>query len=148
MTWVKNDTWLNGKSFITIDELFDEQLNVLNKLSKVLFDDAYFEDTKIFCRSVLDFAIDHEFITWKQAYAILKILPTEERRAKYHSAYGSYKRIYVYSKQNITDFEHDSFCRQIFGECVHAEELDGYEVNYREDGSRYFSLPTLKLIKK
>lgn len=147
MSWIKNSTWLNDKSYITIDELFNEQIEVINKLSKVLFEDAYFEDTKVFCRSVLEFAIDHEFITWKQAYAILNILTTKERLRLYHQKPVKYRTKYIYAKSSISDYEHDRFCEMLFGDSTRAEELEGYVKCYREDGSRYFALPTFEDIE-
>ena len=42
--WIKNKNWLNGKSFITNDELFSEQIHIIRKISKVLFTDEYFKE--------------------------------------------------------------------------------------------------------
>lgn len=138
--WLKNKNWLNGKSYITPEELFGEYQYIIDKLCLVLFTDDYWEDTKIFCRSVLDFAVDHEYITWKQANAVLNIRTTEERRRYYNSNPKSGK--YVYKHSEMTDREHDKMCKAIFGDDTRAEELEGYTKCYRDDGSRYFALPT------
>jgi hypothetical protein len=139
--WVKNKEWLNGKSFITSEEMFGDYTYVINKLGLVLYSDKYFEDTKIFCRSVLDFAVDHDFITWKQAYAILNIRTTAERTKAYRYK-PSVSTKYVYRVSSITDKQRDRMCRQLFGDDTHEEELDGYVKCYRDDGSRYFAFPT------
>jgi hypothetical protein len=139
--WVKNKEWLNGKSFITSEEMFGDYTYVINKLGLVLYSDEYFEDTKIFCRSVLDFAVDHDFITWKQAYAILNIRTTAERTKTYRYK-PSVSTKYVYRVSSITDKQRDRMCRQLFGDDTHEEELDGYVKCYRDDGSRYFAFPT------
>ena len=139
--WIKNKNWLNGKSFITNDELFGEQIHIIRKISKVLFTDEYFDDTKDFCRSILEFAIDHEYITWKQANAVMDIKTTEERRRLYHSSPKN-KYIYMNPKSQSSDYEKDILTRRLFGECVFQEELEGYKVEYSKDGSRYFTLPT------
>ena len=139
--WIKNKEWLNGKSFITSEELFENYLYITNKLGLVLYSDEYFEDTKIFCRSVLDFAVDHDFITWKQAYAILNIRTTAERTKAYRFK-PSVSTKYVYRTSSITDKERDRMCIQLFGDDTHKEELEGYVKCYRDDGSRYFAFPT------
>lgn len=139
--WIKDREWLNGKSYITSEEMFGEYNYITNKLGLVLYSDEYFEDTKIFCRSVLDFAVDHDFITWKQAYAILNIKTTAERVRAYRSNPTIIKR-YIYRTSSITDKEHDRMCRLVFGDDTHQEELEGYVKCYRDDGSRYFAFPT------
>ena len=139
--WVKNKEWLNGKSYITPDELFGDYLYVINKLGLVLYSDDYFEDTKEFCRSVLDFAVEHEFITWKQANAVLNIKTTEERRLLYRR-YQSVDKMYIYRTSKMTDKQHDRMCRMVFGDDTHSEELEGFTKCYRDDGSRYFAFPT------
>lgn len=139
--WLKNKEWLNGKSFITPDEMFGEYKHITNKLGLVLYSDDYFEDTKIFCRSVLTFAVDHDFITWKQANAILKIKTTAERRTTFRYSTISSTR-YIYRTSSITDKEHDRMCKELFGDDTCSEELEGYVKCYRDDGSRYFAFPT------
>ena len=139
--WIKNKEWLNGKSFITSDEMFGEYTYITNKLGLVLYSDEYFEDTKEFCRSILDFAVDHGFITWKQAYAVLNIRTTAERVRAYRSNPTIFRR-YVYTTSSTTDKERDRMCRQVFGDDTHQEELEGYVKRYRDDGSRYFAFPT------
>lgn len=85
MAWKKNIDWLNGKSYLTQEELLEpDYIEIINKLSLVLVSDEYYKDTKDFCRSVLDFAVEHEFITWKQANAIIKIKTTKERLQIYN----------------------------------------------------------------
>jgi hypothetical protein len=139
--WVKNKEWLNNKSYITPDELFGEYLYIINKLGLVLYSDEYFEDTKIFCRSVLDFAVTHEFITWKQANAILNIRTTDERTKAYRFNPTIIRR-YVYRTSSMSDKERDRMSRLLFGDDTHSEELEGFTKCYRDDGSRYFAFPT------
>lgn len=139
--WIKNKEWLNGKSYITTDELFADQLNVIKKLSLVLFSDAYYEDTKEFCRSILDFAINHEFITWKQANAVLDIRTTEERRRLF-SVSRNRKNCYIYKTKKTTDREYDRFAEGIFGRTYFPEEEEGYVRDYDNQGSRIWLLPT------
>lgn len=139
MAWIENKAWLNGKSYLSVDELeSDEFIHILYKICNILFSKEYFEDTIVFARSVLDFANDHEYITWKQANAILKIKTTEERRA----LYGSNTNRYIYRQSSTTDREHDRMSRMLFGDDTRAEELEGYTKCYRDDGSRYFAMPT------
>jgi hypothetical protein len=139
--WVKNKEWLNGKSYITSDELFGDYLYVINKLGLVLYSDEYFEDTKEFCRSVLGFAVEHEFITWKQANAVLNIKTTDERRLLYRR-YRSVDKMYIYRTSKTTDKQRDKMCRMVFGDDTHPLEFEGFNKHYRDDGSRYFSLST------
>ena len=141
--WVKNTTWLNGKSYLTQEELFKvDYIHIINKLSLVLASDKYFEDTKVFCRSVLSFAIDHEFITWKQANAVLKIKTTAERR----EVYGYFKNTttvfnpFIYARSSMTDRDTDNITRNLFGNLFYKELEQGYDISYRDDGSRYFTL--------
>lgn len=141
-TWPhERKTWLNNRSWITQDEMFTDYVQIINKIGAILYDDTYAEDTKRFARSVLEFAIDHEFITWKQANALLKIKTTADRRLLYYNSTSISKRPYIYAKSQFTDREHDRLCEQIFGDSTRAEELDGYVKSYRSDGSRYFALP-------
>lgn len=139
--WIKNKEWLNGKSFITSEEMFGDYTYITNKLGLVLYSNEYFEDTKIFCRSVLDFAVNHDFITWKQAYAILNIRTTAERTKAYRFSPTIIRR-YVYRTSSMSDKERDRMSRQLFGDDTHKEELEGYVKRYRDDGSRYFAFPT------
>lgn len=142
MAWKKNSMWLNGKSYITGDELFGEYKHFINKLGEVLYSDEYAEDTKMFCRSVLDFAVDENFITWKQANAIMKIKTTEERLLLYHK-YPNSKR-YIYCQSNMTHKEIDRISELIFGTSVTEEEMEGYVKDYDKKGNRVFLLPTEK----
>ena len=47
--WLKNKEWLNGKSFITPDEMFGEFNHITNKLGLVLYSDDFFVVTIFFC---------------------------------------------------------------------------------------------------
>lgn len=152
MTWIKNSSWKNGKSYITIDELFETYVEAINKIGAILYDETYFEDTQIFARSILEFAIDHEYITWKQYYALMKIETTAVRLKKYHHASSYCKnklQIYpsarfIYRNSETTDQEFDKLSEKLFWHSFHQEEFDGYVKSYRSDGSRYWSLPTEK----
>lgn len=139
--WLKNKEWLNDKSFITSDELFGEQINIIKKLSLVLFSDAYFDDTKEFCRSILDFAIDHEYLTWKQANAVLAIRTTAERRSLFHMSPTRGNR-YIYKTKKTTDRDYDRFAESIFGRSYFPEEEEGYVRDYDNEGSRIWLFPT------
>lgn len=138
--WVKNKEWLNGKSYITSDELFADQLNVIKKLSLVLFSDEYYDDTKEFCRSILDFVIDHEYITWKQANAVLDIRTTAERRRLFHMSPN--KKRYIYKTKKTTDRDYDKFAESIFGRSYFPEEEEGFVRDYDNDGNRIWLFPT------
>ncbi len=143
MGWIKNTDWRNGKSYITQEELFmPKYIDIINKLSLVLWSEDYYEDTKIFCRSVLGFAIDHEFITWKQANAVLRIEDTETRRVKYATAktYRTVHNPFIYARGSMTDRDLDRIRYRLFGDLPYRSE--GYGKAYREDDSRYETLPT------
>jgi len=139
MSWIANKNWENGKSYLSIEELENEYVHVLYKICNILFSKEYFEDTIVFARSVLDFANDHEYITWKQVKAIMNIKTTEERKVLY--GYKSSNN-YVYRQSGTTDRDHDRMTKMLFGDDTRAEELDGYTKCYRDDGSRYFAMPT------
>jgi hypothetical protein len=140
-TWIKNKDWLNGKSYITIEELEGEYWYIMSKICDILFSNNYYIDTINVARSILDFSLDHQYITWKQANMILKIQTTEERRRLY-SSHSSTSRRYIYPCTNRTDRDRDKLSQQLFGNEVFPEELEGYSRAYRDDGSRYWALPT------
>jgi hypothetical protein len=69
------------KSWITIDQIENDDESgkiFLNKLGDVLFTDKYNEQCKSFVRSILDFLIDWEFISWKQYDSIMAMRPKGE----------------------------------------------------------------------
>jgi hypothetical protein len=131
-------TWLNKKSFIPLEDLETGPYKyILDKICLILFSKEYASDTMSFARNILDFLVAHEFLTWKQATAILHSKTTAERA----QLYKSYSKT-TYGKTGMPDREHDLFTKQIFGDNTRAEEFGGYTKAYRSDGSRYFSLPT------
>ena len=63
-----------ARSWLTIEQIETEHWEVMYKICNILFTDEYSDGTKNFARSVLDFTIDHGFMTWKQYDAMMKTM--------------------------------------------------------------------------
>lgn len=62
------------RSWLTVEQIETEHWAVMHKICNILFTNEYSEGTKMFARSVLDFTIDHGFMTWKQYDAMMKTM--------------------------------------------------------------------------
>jgi hypothetical protein len=60
------------RSWLTIEQIETEHWSVMHKICDVLFTNEYSDATKNFARSILDFTIDHGFMTWKQYDAMMR----------------------------------------------------------------------------
>lgn len=159
------------RSWITIDEIDNEFPEFVDKLADIVFDDRYPNNMKDYARSILEFLDDWKWVSWKQFDAIIRITSFKKDGFKhYHKngdltivKYGELVTIrknivsftyrpedpdYIFSnisnRSRVSDKQMDNLHKRIFGtRPIFEEEYnDGCEVNYREDGSRYFSMPS------
>ena len=125
---------------------------------------AYYDKAQNYARSILEFLEDWDFISWKQYDSLMAIRPNGVYPYVYMEKvkiYGEFHYTNVAKdklhftvpnmqveevKRNIgngSDKEMDRFYKKIFGEQPYfSENFDGYTTEYRNDGSRYFALPT------
>lgn len=65
------------KTWVTVEQIDREHWYFINKITNIMWWGNYSEKSKKFARSILDFLVDHHFVTWKQFDAVMKI---EEKR--------------------------------------------------------------------
>jgi len=158
------------KSWVTLDQIEDEYPEFTKKIADILFatdengDDKYYDKAQNYARSILEFLEDWDFISWKQYDSLMAIRPNGKYPYVYMEKvkiYGEHYYINIakdklhFTVPNITiqeveknigsgtDKEMDSFYKKIFGEQPYfSENLEGFTTEYRDDGSRYFTLPT------
>ena len=169
---VKEKKSSRKKSWITLNQIMDEYPEFWDKLLDILFskgDEQYWHKSIDYAKSILDFICDWEWISWKQFDSIMMIVNNKE---KYNQSYidrnrrmTRYKDMVAYKGNSVgftfidrdgelanlikyskTDKDIDKLHEKIFGHRpMFEEEIAGYSISYREDGSRFFSLPTTDL---
>jgi len=59
------------KTWVTVEQIENEHWYFMTKITEILWWGDYSPKSKKFARSVLDFLVDHSFITWKQFDCIM-----------------------------------------------------------------------------
>lgn len=155
------------KSWITHEQILNEYPDFWDKLLDILYskgDEQYWYKAVDYAKSILSFICDCDWISWKQFDSIMMIVNSKERfnqsKIDKNRRMVQYKNMISYSGNGVSfstqyddglasqlkyaksDRDIDRIHKNLFGaRPMFEEELEGFSVSYRSDGSRYFSLP-------
>lgn len=71
------------KTWVTVEQIDEEHWYFITKITEILWWGNYSEKSKMFARSILDFLVNHRFVTWKQFDSVMGI--TEQRKPSFSS---------------------------------------------------------------
>lgn len=154
-------------SWVTEEQILNEFPDFWDKLLDILYskgEEKYWYKAIDYSKSILDFICVWGWVSWKQFDSIMMIVNSKDRfnqsKIDKNRRMVEYKNTLSFKGNGISfttqssdmlgmriknassDKDMDSIHKEIFGtRPMFSEELEGYSISYRDDGSRYFSLP-------
>lgn len=157
------------RSWIDVQQIETEHWEVIDKIATILYEKGknWTEKSIQFARSVLDFVVDHEFMSWKQYDSIMGMMSIKEFKELYNKNQqvlrlahrqglmtlksggatitvrsGVIKMDGVLGemfRQAKTDRDFDRLYKIVWGEDRFPDDAEdtGCVYRYRDDGSRY-----------
>lgn len=120
------------KSWISIDQIENDMDGVIfmNKVGDVLFTNKYNEKSKEFARSILDFLIGWEFITWKQ-YDSLMAIREEGKKVPVVMTRDKDKKGYYYINEgsNYINVKNSKLSFTVRTGVIQADSILGFEIS-------------------
>lgn len=123
------------KSWITLEQIEKEEEGriFLNKIGDILFTDKYRENAVKYARSILDFLVDWDYITWKQYDSLMAITkdgewsPTVMTRNKNKAREGYY---YVNTAKDYINVKSKSLSFTVTANAISSDSLLGSQIRH------------------